>query len=318
MSKYGFGVDLGGTTVKIGLFTDDGKLTEKWEIPTDTSDNGVNVLPDIAKAVKDKMAERSIDKADVVGIGIGVPGPVTADGVVHRLVNIGWGDVAIEKDLSELSGLPVVAGNDANVAALGEAWVGAGKDYSSVCAVTLGTGIGGGLIVNRKIVVGAHGAGAEIGHMVINPDEKEQCSCGLHGCSEQYGSATGVVRLAKRHLAASDKESRLRGYLEADHLSAKQVFDAARDGDELAIEIVDDVTDKLGLTLAHIAAVADPEAFLIGGGVSRAGDVLLKPLRESFKRQAFHACRGAEIITATLGNDAGMYGSAKLIFDKIN
>ncbi len=314
--KYGFGVDLGGTTVKIGLFTDDGKMVESFEIPTDKTDNGKNVLSDINKAVQDKIEEKGIAKKDVAGIGIGVPGPVTPDGVVHKLVNIGWGDVEIEKDLSELSGFPVKAGNDANVAALGEAWVGAGKQFKSICMVTLGTGIGGGLIVNGKILTGSHGAGAEIGHIVINPDEPESCGCGLHGCAEMYGSATGVVRVARRHIKNNgNNDSPIKKAADKPEFCAKDVFDAARFGDSLAMEIVSDVCDKLGRTLAIVSAVSDPDAFIIGGGVSKAGDILIRPLEEAFKKYAFHACRETKIVSATLENDAGMYGCAKLIFD---
>lgn len=317
MAKYGFGVDLGGTTCKIGLFRDNGKMEDKWEIPTDKTDNGKNILRDINLSIAAQIETRGLSKADIVGIGIDVPGPVTPDGVVHKLVNVGWGEVALEKELSKRSGFPVKAGNDGNVAALGEAWAGAGKDFNSICMVTLGTGIGGGLIVDEKIITGAHGAAGEIGHIVINPAEPEACNCGLHGCSEMYASATGIVRVAKRHLAASEKESSLRKAYVSDTLSAKDVFDAARYGDALAVEIVDDVCDKLGHTLAIVAAVANPEAFLIGGGVSKAGNTLLKPLETAFLKYAFHACRGTKILPATLGNDAGMYGSAKLVFSEI-
>lgn len=310
MTKYEFGIDLGGTTCKIGLFQGE-KMVEKWEIPTDTSEGGKNILQDISDSVRAKINERGLKDEEIVGLGIGVPGPVTDDGTVHNCVNLGWGTVNISEKLGEISGFAVKVGNDANVAALGESWMGGGKDYNSVVVVTLGTGIGGGIINNGRIVAGAHGAGGEIGHMLVNPEEELACNCGLHGCIEQYASATGVVRTAKRFLEKTDEPSALRGR----EFSAKTVFDAARNGDKLALLIVEDVCDKLGKTLARLATVVDPEAFLIGGGVSRAGQILLDHVTEAYKKYAFHACRDTKIALATLGNDAGMYGAARMTLD---
>jgi glucokinase len=311
MANYEFGIDLGGTTCKIGLFQGE-EMIDKWEIPTDTSDGGKNILRDIADSVKAKIEEKTIAKDDIKGLGIGVPGPVTDDGTVHNCVNLGWGTVNISEKLGELSGYPVKVGNDANVAALGESWMGGGKDYNSVVVVTLGTGIGGGIIINDRIIAGAHGAGGEIGHMLVNPEEELACNCGLHGCIEQYASATGIVRTANRYLDATDTESVLR---KEANISAKTVFDAAREGDALALTIVDDVCEKLAKTLARLATVVDPEAFLIGGGVSKAGQILLDHVAEPYKKYAFHACRDTKIGLATLGNDAGMYGAARMVLD---
>ena len=239
---------------------------------------------------------------------------MTADGVVHGCVNLGWGEIALDDELTRLSGFPVVVGNDANVAALGESWVGAGKDCSSVVVVTLGTGIGGGIVIDGKLLPGSHGAGGEIGHIVVNREETDRCNCGLCGCFEQYASATGIVRMARKYLTESQKDSTLRS---EENISAKTIFDAARDGDEMALEIVHDVCGKLGLTLARISAVVDPEMFLLGGGVSRAGQILLDEVKKAYDKYVFQGCSSTKIGLASLGNDAGMYGSAKLIFDEV-
>lgn len=311
MSKYEFGIDLGGTTCKIGLFQGE-MLVEKWEIPTDTRNNGENILLDISNSVHAKIQEKGLQEEDILGLGIGVPGPVTEDGTVHNCVNLGWGVVNIAQDLGTISGFPVKVGNDANVAALGEAWMGGGKEYDNVVVVTLGTGIGGGIIVNDRMIAGAHGAGGEIGHMLVDPTETAQCNCGLHGCIEQYASATGIVRMARKYMEREKGDSVLRGI---EQISAKTVFDAAREGDGLAVKIVEDVCDKLGMTLARIAAVVDPDVFLLGGGVSRAGQILLDQVEASYRKYSFHACRDTVLTLATLGNDAGMYGAAKLVLE---
>ncbi|MCR5098998.1 MAG: ROK family glucokinase [Lachnospiraceae bacterium] len=310
MKKYGFGVDVGGTTCKLGLFQTDGTLVEKWEIPTDKSDAGKNVLGDIAKAIDDKMSERSISKDDVEGIGIGVPGAVTSDGVVNRCVNVGWGVVPLVKNMEEITGMRVRAANDANIAALGEYWMGAGKGYGSILMVTLGTGIGGGIVIDGKILVGSTGSGAEIGHIVVDEDEPEQCNCGHHGCIEQYASATGIVMMAHRFLESTGKTSTLSG-----DFSCKDVLDAAKAGDEIAQMTIHKVFHMLGLTLGTICNVANPEAILIGGGVSKAGQIILDELTDGFKAGAFHACANTKIELATLGNDAGIYGGVKLVME---
>ena len=204
MKQYIFGIDLGGTTVKLGLFTLEGKLLDKWEIPTRTADAGAEILPDIAAALKAKQEERGISVSQVAGVGLGVPGAVLEDRFVKPCVNLqGWGGDAAGA-LSALCGCPVKVVNDANAAALGEMWLGGGKGYSNVVFVTLGTGVGGGIIVDSKLLTGVHGSGGEIGHIKVNPAETVACGCGKKGCLEQYTSATGVVREARRRLAASD------------------------------------------------------------------------------------------------------------------
>ena len=312
MAKYVFGVDIGGTTVKLGLFDVGGDVLDKWEIPTRTENGGVNILPDIANSVRDKMAEKSINKEDVAGVGVGAPGPVDGAGIIHKAVNLGWGEMNLKKELSALlDGMRVEGGNDANVAALGEMWKGGGQGYQNLVAVTLGTGVGGGIIINGKIMTGAAGSGGEIGHIHVEDHETDACGCGNYGCLEEYTSATGIVRLANRKLQSSDKDSVLR----QGEVSAKTVFDAVKAKDALAIEIAEQFGDYLGKGLAVIAGVVNPEIFVIGGGVSKAGEVLFDYIRPSFDKTVFHACRNTKFALATLGNDAGIYGAAKMVLD---
>ncbi|MBR3042171.1 MAG: ROK family glucokinase [Eubacterium sp.] len=310
MAKYVFGVDIGGTTVKLGFFSTEGELLDKWEITTRKDEGGAYILSDIAASIEEKLSKDGIDKTDIQGVGMGVPGPVKEDGTVLKCVNLGWGVINAAQELSDLIGLPVKAGNDANMAALGEYWQGGGKGYENVVMVTLGTGVGGGIIINGKMLAGVNGAGGEIGHMTIDLDEQDVCNCGKKGCLEQYASATGIVRLANRALQTSDKPSTLR---EVKYISAKEIFDAAKSGDNLATELIEEFGKRLGLALANIACVVDPEVFVIGGGVSKAGDILIDATQKYFKEYAFHACRNTKFELATLGNDAGMYGGAASI-----
>ena len=307
---YGFGVDLGGTTVKIAYFQNDGTLLDKWEIPTRTENNGSLILPDIAKSVTAYIAQHNIDRKDLLGIGIGVPGPVSQEGVVNRCINLGWGVFNISQQLQDLTGLPVKAGNDASVAALGECWMGGGKGCQNMVFSTLGTGVGGGIVVGGQLVHGAFGAGGEIGHMVLNREEEEACNCGKKGCVEQYCSATGVVRLAKRYLALTDAPSVLR---EKESFSCKDVFDAGAAGDGAALAILDQVYRCLGEFLANVACVVNPEAIVLGGGVSKAGEPLLEGTKKYFNEYVFHACRNVRFALAQLGNDAGAYGAFRLL-----
>lgn len=313
MGKYCFGVDIGGTTVKLGLFSVKGEVLEKWEIPTRTEDDGNAILPDIADSIKAKISEKSLVLADVVGIGMCAPGPVDDSGLVHRAVNLGWGYLNIKNILSDLTGLPVMAGNDANVAALGEMWQGGGMGFESMVVVTLGTGVGGGIIVNGKILTGSTGAGGEIGHIHIEDNETEACGCGNYGCLEEYTSATGITRLANRRLAQDDAPSVLRN----GEVNAKTVIDAVKAGDEVAIEIAKLFGDYLGKGLAAIAGVCNPEIFVIGGGVSKAGEVLFEYIEPCYRKYVFHGSREAKFALAKLGNDAGIFGAAKLILDEV-
>lgn len=310
MQKYGFGVDVGGTTCKLGLFTEGGELLEKWEIPTDTSNGGGAIPGDIAATIEEKLKQRGIAKSNVLGVGVGVPGPVLADGTVKKCVNLGWGVFNVAKVLEDLLQLPVKAGNDANVAALGEMWMGGGRGYQNLVMVTLGTGVGGGIVLGGQILSGTNGAGGELGHMKINDAETDICGCGGHGCLEQYVSATGIVRMAKKRLASDDTPSVLRS---ADPLTAKAVADAAKAGDALAMEQMEQVGKNLGFAMANVACVVDPEIVVIGGGVSRAGQMLIDAVARNFRTRAFHACADTKFALATLGNDAGIYGCMKLV-----
>ena len=309
MKKYCFGIDVGGTTVKCGLFTVEGEVLDKWEIKTRTEDNGINILPDVAETINQKIQEKNIEKESVAGIGIGVPGPVNEAGEVPCAVNLHWGYVNIVGDLERLTGLPVKAGNDANVAALGELWKGGGAGYHSFIMVTLGTGVVGGIIINEKIVAGSHGAGGEIGHAHVEDAITDPCNCGNCGCLEQVASATGIVRLAKEALASTEAPSLLRDQ----EVTANAVWDAVKEKDAVAIQVAERFGNYLGKTLAVFATVADPQVIVIGGGVSKAGTILLDYVTGPFRKYAFSACRETEFALATLGNDAGIFGAAKMV-----
>jgi len=309
MKNYCFGIDVGGTTIKCGLFTVGGELLDKWEIPTRTQENGKEILPDVAAAVNTKILEREIRRKEIAGIGIGIPGPVNDEGEVPVAVNLHWGHVRITHDIEHLTGIHTKAANDANIAALGEMWKGGGAGYRNMILVTLGTGVGGGIIVNEKIVVGAHGAAGEIGHAHVEDAITDPCNCGNCGCLEQVASATGIVRLAKEELAKSGEASILR----AGDLSAKAVFDAVKEDDPLAKKIADRFGWYLGKTLAAFACVTDPEIIVIGGGVSKAGPILLDLIRKYYRQYAFQPSKDCEFALAKLGNDAGIYGGARLV-----
>ena len=289
----------------------EGNVLDKWEIPTRTENGGEKILPDIADSIREKM--KQIDKDFVAGVGVGAPGPVDGKGIVHRAVNLGWGTFSIKDTLEDLLNMPVMAGNDANVAALGEMWMGGGQGYRDLVVVTLGTGVGGGIIIDGKMLTGATGAGGEIGHIHVNDEEEEICGCGNKGCLEQYSSATGITRLANQLLASSDKDSVLRG----GEVSAKTVFDAVKERDPLAVEVAEKFGKYLGDGLASIACVVNPEAIVIGGGVSKAGEILIDFIRPHYEKNVFHGSRQVKFSLATLGNDAGIYGAAKLVLDAV-
>ncbi len=311
-NKYCYGIDIGGTTVKIGLFQTDGTLLDKWEIVTRTTNGGEAILPDIAESVQSKLNEKGIRKEDVVGLGVGVPA-ATRDGIVKSTANLGWGYKNVKEELEALTGCRVNVGNDANVAALGEMWKGGGQGYQNQVMVTLGTGVGGGIIIDGHIHTGVRGAGGEIGHLCVEDNETEVCGCGRTGCLEQYASATGIVRLAKRRLANNTDDT----VLNIDAVTAKDVFDAVKSGDKVAMEIAEDFGKYLGNALSGIAVILDPDLFVIGGGVSRAGEVLLDYIKKNYMKKALWDNNKVEFALAGLGNDAGMYGAAKLaLMDK--
>lgn len=311
MSQYVFGVDIGGTTVKLGYFDVEGTLIDKWEIQTRKENQGSQILPDIAASIEKKIKEAGIAREEIAGVGVGAPGPVDNEGVIYKAANLGWGVFSIKETLEKILKLPVMAGNDANVAALGEMWKGGGQGYKDLVVVTLGTGVGGGIIVNGKMLTGAKGAGGEIGHIHVEDAETESCGCGNKGCLEQYTSATGITRLAKRKLEKTDRDT----VLSTTTLSAKSVFDAVKEKDAVAMEIAEEFGKYLGEGLAAIACVTNPEAFVIGGGVSKAGPVLMDYIKPYYEKKVFHAGRDAKFELATLGNDAGIYGAARLVLD---
>ena len=299
--KYGFGIDLGGTTVKIAYFDETGNMLDKWEIPTVTEGGGVQILPDIASSIRQYIDGNQINESAILGLGIGVPGPVDSKGIVNKCVNLGWGVFNIAEELCKLTGFPVKAGNDANVAALGEYWKGGGQGCENMVFATLGTGVGGGIVIEGRLLHGTHGSGAEIGHMVLNRNETAVCGCGKKGCVEQYCSATGIVRLAG-----------LKGMKD---VSCKDIFDAGKAGDPVALEVLDEYYEYLGEFLGTLCSVIDPEIVVLGGGVSKAGDVLLTGVEPYFHKYVFHAASQVKFALASLGNDAGAYGAFKLALD---
>jgi len=310
--KYCYGVDIGGTSIKMGFFQEDGKLLGKWEIDTKTENKGRSILPDAAEAIYSYMKKNDIVSEDILGVGVGIPGPVNDEGIVLSTANLGWGYKDVVKEFEELLHMPVKAGNDANMAALGEMWRGGGVGHKNMLLITLGTGVGGGIIIDGHAVVGHHGAAGEIGHMTVNQSESIVCGCGRKGCLEQYASATGIERLARRRLEEDTKASALR----SQKVNAKTVFDAVKAGDMLAMEVAEEFASYLGYAVANICVITDPSMVVIGGGVSRAGEILIEYVERYFKKAVFFANENTHFGLATLGNDAGIYGCAKLILGK--
>ena len=309
MEKNIIGIDLGGMTIKIGLFTAEGELIEDQMIPTRKENAGERILQDIADAVYSMMNENRL----MIGVGLAVPGAVMHDTEVKPCVNLdGWGGSDIATDLRQLIHMPVKVLNDANAAALGECWRGSGQGYSSLVFVTLGTGIGAGVVLDGKIINGAHGSCGEIGHIKLygqtGPD-LDLCGCGKKGCAEQFGSASGLIRLAKECGFKKDDET----------LTAKEVMDEALYGeDPAAKEAVRIFTEHIGWLLANVSSAIDPEVILLGGGVAKTGAPLIEMVTPVFRRYAFPPCEKTEILLASLGNKAGMYGAAKYLMDKMS
>lgn len=310
-NTYCVGVDIGGTTVKIGLFHVSGRLEDKWEIPTDHADGGLHILEEVAQSIQEHVFQKGLSKEDILGIGVGVPGPVQPDGHVEVCVNLGWMDIYPAKILSQLlgGGVECYVGNDANVAALGEMWQGGGKGHDNIIFVTLGTGVGGGIIVNGRIVAGSHGLGGEIGHIHIREEEKEICNCGGTGCLEQVASATGIVREARRILEKYPQASSMRAFKT---LTCKDVCDCAKQGDELAVLTMETCMRYLGWALSILTHVCDPQVFVLGGGVSAAGEWLTKLVQKTYDRLTPLLHEKPQVTLAMLGNDAGIYGAARL------
>ena len=294
--KYGFGIDLGGTTVKIAYFDETGKMLEKWEIPTDTPENGIRILPDIAASVRAFLTERKIADSDILGLGIGVPGPVNAKGVVNRCINLGWDVFNIAQKLTELTGFPVKAGNDANVAALGEFWKGGGQGCDNMVFVTLGTGVGGGILTGGRLLEGARGLGGELGHYRTHALDGVDCTCGAKGCWERYAATTALVRAAKEKDPA--------------WTDGRAIFAAAEAGNPEVLALLDAWTDEIAQGLAGMVHIFNPQLILIGGGVSAQQKLLIAPIAAKVKASVMPAfAEGLEVRAAQLHNDAGMVGA---------
>lgn len=312
--KYCFGVDIGGTTIKMGLFSENGDILDKWEIVTRRADGGAAVPYDIAAAIEDKLTEKGLSRSDFAGVGIGVPGPITEDGTVMKCANLGWDVFNVNEKMTKLTGMKCTAINDANAAALGELWKGAAQGCSNMVLITLGTGVGGGIVLNGRIIHGIHGGGGEIGHIVVNPTETDTCGCGGHGHLEQYASATGIVRMAEKMLISTARETSLRNL---DHVTAKDVFDAAKAGDAVAMDLVDTMCMYLAQALSGVAATCDPEVYCFGGGVSKAGSIIPDTVAKHFYSNNMNVLTKSRFVLAELGNDAGICGAAYLALSSI-
>lgn len=311
--KVFFGIDIGGTQIKFGVFSEKAKLLQKWSVKTDLSEAGSRIIPQVGKEVRNWLQKQGLTEKSVNGIGLGIPGPVDEKGYVRTCVNLNWHDFYPAIELGkEFPDAVITAGNDANVAALGEYMQGAGKRYSSAMLITIGTGIGGGIILNGKIVSGAHGIAGEIGHITTDSEATGACNCGNTGCVDHIASATGIARRMKELLAQNKENHALRGK----DFTAKDVCDKAAEGDALCIRCIEQCMEPLGKAMAFFSHAFDPQVFIIGGGVSRAGDIILEPLRKFYQKNLYLIREGADIRTAQLGNDAGMIGSCMMAMDK--
>jgi glucokinase len=319
MEKWYVGVDLGGTTIKMAFISEEGTIIEKWEIPTDITNQGKNITTDIAKALEDQLQNLGEKKEKLVGIGMGAPGFIEMEtGFIYQAVNIGWKDYPLKDSLEEQTGLPVIIDNDANIAALGEMWRGAGDGAKDLLCVTLGTGVGGGIVANGEILHGANGMAGEIGHITVVPEGGVPCNCGKTGCLETIASATGIARVAAGGIQDASYSVLADIFQKSGVLTSKDVFDAVEQGDLYAKEVVKDICFYLGLAIANLANAINPEKIVIGGGVSKAGDLLLTPLQKSFETYALpRVAQGADFAIATLGNDAGVIGGAWLVKTKL-
>lgn len=318
MTNYFAGVDIGGTAIKFGLITTEGKLIEKWSIHTNTENNGATIISDIWTSLSSVLEKNKIEKESIIGIGAGLPGFInTEKGIVYEAVNIGWKNLKFKEQLEGLSGLPVYIENDANTAVLGENWQGAGNESKHVIAVTLGTGVGGGIIANGEILNGQNGMAGELGHILIEEDG-ELCNCGNHGCLETITSATGIVKQAEKKIKENPDSPMAALYHKERKITSKDIFLLAANGDVLANEIINHTTDILGKTFANLGIILNPEKILIGGGVSKAGQPLLEKIIAAFEAHALpRVVDACEIKLAQLGNDAGIIGAAYLVKQKV-
>lgn len=308
--------DIGGTTCKLGVLDENLEILHKWEIPTKTENNGESILKNVYDSFVANAKHKNYDMNDVLGIGLGVPGPIDfKTGVVNGAINLNWhGKINIKEQFEKLSGLPVYVDNDANVATLGEKFKGAGQNEPDVICVTLGTGVGGGIISNNELVHGHNGSGGELGHFKVDFKERFQCNCGKKGCLETVASATGVVNLSYHYYAELQFQTVIEDAIKNRTLQAKMVFDAAKAGDEFATYVIKKVARNLAYALSVFSVVTNPKYIIIGGGVSKAGDFLIQHIEDVYREITFTpATQGTKVVTATLGNDAGIIGAAGLI-----
>ncbi|MBT2654769.1 ROK family glucokinase [Bacillus sp. ISL-18] len=310
------GIDLGGTTVKFAILTEEGEIQQKWSIETDIQNEGKNIVPSIIESINHRLDLYGLSADDILGIGMGSPGTVDrAQGTVIGAYNLNWSTLQpVKQQIEEGTGIAFCIDNDANVAALGERWKGAGEDGADVVFVTLGTGVGGGIIADGNLIHGKVGAGGEIGHVIVEPNGYH-CTCGNQGCLETVASATGVVRLARDFSERYAGESELKWLIDdGQEVTAKTIFDQAKKGDKLALIVVDKFYYYLGLASGNIGNILNPETIVIGGGVSAAGEMLLNGVEEYFQKFAFPTVRtSTKLKLAQLGNDAGVIGAASLV-----
>ncbi|WP_102027028.1 ROK family glucokinase [Salirhabdus sp. Marseille-P4669] len=317
---YYVGADIGGTTVKLAFITEKGQIVHKWEISTNIHNNGEEIPKEIVYSIETKMQELRIPKEELLGLGAGAPGYVnTNTGLVYEAVNVGWKNFNLKDKLSQRLQIPVYVTNDANLAALGEYWVGAGRNIDHLITVTLGTGVGGGIVVNGQVVNGIDGSGGEIGHVVVTPNDGPTCNCGRRGCIETYASATGIARQGLEEVVKPVDTSLKNIFATTGTLTAKDIFEQAKDGDLVSKQIVENTTNLLGIMLANLATIINPGVIIIGGGVSKAKDTLLNPLKRAFEKYCLdHAFHNCEITIAQLGNDAGVVGAAYYVKQHMN
>lgn len=311
--RHSFGVDIGGQRIRLAYLDESGKLLNKWTVETPQGQGTNQMLSTVAEQVEKYMTQNGIFEDEVAGIGVGIPGPVNSSGTVNKCVNLGWGMFNIDRALSGLTGLDVVTTNIANAAALGERWLGSGRGCKDLFYVAVNTGVGGAIIANGQLVSGAHGGGGEIGHMTVDRQETESCTCGNKGCLEQYCSPSGIVRVAKRHLAATQTPSPLRRMRSLTH---EDVFSAAAQGDKAAREILDKVYTYAGQMIANVCSVTNPDTVILGGQLVRFGRPVVEGIAKQFNKFVFHANREVRFVLATLGEDAPLYGAAKLALDR--
>ncbi|MFD1038483.1 ROK family glucokinase [Virgibacillus byunsanensis] len=318
MSEVIIGVDIGGTSIKIGMINENGNILSKWEIPTNLSNSGSTIVKDIWHSIQEQVETFYTTNYSILGIGVGAPGFIDSDnGFVYEAVNIGWKNFHLADQLQALSDIPVFAGNDANIAVLGENWKGSGNQAKNLIAVTLGTGVGGGIIANGRILNGENGTAGEIGHIAVDPNGYP-CNCGGTGCLETIASATGIVRQAMDIIKRDSTSMLAKRFNEAGSITAKDVFNLAATGDKDSNGVINRTVDTLGLVIANTAAIINPSKVVIGGGVSKAGDQLLNGIKKAFHNYAIPRVNEVcEIKIAQLGNDAGIIGAAFYVKQKL-